>query len=245
MGDVEPEDPRGRRAAAGRDAGPAAATRIPRPTSRRRRCRAPRSAAPSPQMDAPLEVKRGFYEPTAGVAVNLPGEAETAGRGRPRGGGRQPQLGADRPAQRRRPRARDRDRPQQPAGDVRGARLRRRVQVDRRGRVVVPALARRAVALDGRARHVAEQHAGRLGRDGRGAERRRRGDPELGRLALGRRRARPGPSRPRARTSGRGACTRSPRTRRATSAAGRRRAPASTARSTAARPGRASPPTGP
>ena len=144
MGDAEPEDPPD-------EPEPPPDPSPSRPTRRTTRSRSRRVA----QMDAPLEVQ-------ADVLRADRRRARRAGRARPRWRGTgardavdgPAQLGADRPAQRRRPRARDRDRPGQPPDHVRGPGVRRRLQVARRRRVVVPALARRAVALDRRARHL-------------------------------------------------------------------------------------------
>ena len=131
------------------------------------------------RIDAPMEVKRRFLSPTVGVPVRRPGEAETvrplppnlAPRAAVRGQHNWVPIGPRNVGGRVRAIA---IQPGNRADHVRRPGIRRRLQDARRWRLVVPAVARRAVAVDGGARDLPGQLAGRLGGDGGGRVARRR-----------------------------------------------------------------------
>ena len=99
------------------------------------------------------------------------------------GGGGRAQLGPDRSAQRRWPGPMHRRRPggdRRPTGDVRRPRVGRHLQDDRRRRDLVPAVARRAIAVDGCHRHRSQPPGDRVGRHRRIVDRRRREHSTVG-----------------------------------------------------------------
>ena len=171
------------------------------------------------RIDAPMEVKRRFLSPTVGVPVRRPGEAETvrplppnlAPRAAVRGQHNWVPIGPRNVGGRVRSLA---DPAGQPADHVRRTGIRRPLQDARRWRLVVPVVARRAVAVDGGDRDLSGNCCGRVGGDGGGRVRPARTSLPPPASCAAPTRERSGPRRTRARPSSAPASTPSPPTRR-------------------------------